>query len=157
MKKYLVTLLEHVRWTYEVEASHEDEAVDIACGMENSKAERNGQYNGYEIELIEDGVDEQQMRKDFSEFLEGLTHHRFTFEKLEELIKEYAAKVGATIVGFCHDLESGSIDYDFGFSIEDHPIAGDFDIYYLKMDEERAEALGDTSRIYITEIACDFN
>lgn len=157
MRKYSVTFFEHVRWTFEVEANNEQEAVDIANNTSSSEADRDGQFNGYEIELIEDGVDEEQMRRDFCEFLEGLTHHRFTFEKLEELIKEYAANVGATIVGFCHDLDSGSIDYDFGFSIEDHPIAGDFDIYYLKMDEEKAEALGDYSRIYITEIACDFN
>ena len=62
MKKYLVTLLEHVRWTFVVEANNEQEAVDIACGMETSEAERDGQFNGSEVELIEDGVDEEAYR-----------------------------------------------------------------------------------------------
>lgn len=157
MKKYSVTLLEHVRRTYEVEANNEQEAVDIACANCDEPDSEDAQYNGYEIELIEDGIDEEQMREDFREFLGGLLHRRFTFEKLEKEIFDYAKSVGATIECFCHDLDVDSIDYDFGFSIEDHPLAGDFDIYYLKMDEEKAELLGCGDRIYITEYGYEFN
>ena len=79
LKKYSVTLLEHVRWTYEVEANNEKEAVDIACEMGTDKADRDGRYDGYEIELIEDGVDEEQLRDDFRDWLESIVHHRFSY------------------------------------------------------------------------------
>jgi hypothetical protein len=49
-----------VRRTYEVKANNEQEAVDIACANCDEPDSEDAQYNGYEIELIEDGVDKEQ-------------------------------------------------------------------------------------------------
>jgi hypothetical protein len=154
MKKYLVTLLEHVRWTYEVEANNEQEAVDIATNKSISEADRDGQYNGYEIELLEDGVDEQQLRLDFLDWLESLVHERFSYEELTELIRK---KTSIADLKVHMDIgDDDCTDYHAAFDIEgehaDHPLAGEFDIYYLKMREDACEAFGYEERIYITEV-----
>lgn len=158
MKKYSVTFLEHVRWTFEVEANNEQEAVDIANNKSTSEADRDGQYNGYEIELLEDGVDEEQVREDFRDWLESIVHHRFSYEKLTELIRE---KTGIADLDVHTDIgDDDCTDYHAAFDIEgehaDHPLAGEFDIYYLKMREDACEALGYNERIMITEVNCDF-
>ena len=158
MKKYSVTLLEHVRWTYEVEANNEKEAVDIACEMDTDKADRDGQYNGYEIELLEDGVDEEQLREEFADWLGSLVHKRFSYEKLTELIRE---KTGIADLKVCMDIgDNDCTDYNAAFDIEgehaDHPLAGEFDIYYLKMREDACEAFGHEERIYITEVNASY-
>lgn len=158
MKKYSVTLLEHVRWTYEVEANNEKEAVDIACSMDTNKADRDGQYNGYEIELIEDGVDEEQLREEFEDWLESLVYKRFSYEKLTELIRD---KTGIADLEVCMDIgDNDSTDYNAAFNIEgdhaDHPLAGEFDIYYLKTREDACEAFGHEERIYITEVNASY-
>ena len=158
MKKYSVTLLEHVRWTYEVWANNEQEAVDIACEMDTDKADRDGQYNGYEIELLEDGVDEEQLREEFADWLESLVHKRFSYEKLTELIRE---KTGIADLEVHMDIgDDGSLDYHAAFDIEgehaDHPLAGGFDIYYLKIREDVCEAFGYEERIYITEVNASY-
>lgn len=158
MKKYSVTLLEHVRWTYEVEANNEQEAVDIACSMNTSEADRDGQYNGYEIELIENGVDEQELRIEFADWLESLVHKRFSYEKLTELIRE---KTGIADLAVCMDIgDYDGTDYHAIFDIQgehdDHPLAGEFDIYYLKMRQDVCEAFGCEERIYITEVNASY-
>lgn len=158
MKKYSVTLIEHVRWTYEVEANNEQEAVNIATNKSTSEADRDGQYNGYEIELIEDGVDEEQLREEFGDWLYSLLHHRFSYEKLTELIRE---KTGIADLKVYMDIgDDGSIDYHAAFDIEgeheNHPLAGEFDIYYLKMREDACEAFGHEERIYITEVNASY-
>ena len=151
MKKYLVTLLEHVRWTFEVEANNEQEAVDIACGMETSEAERDGQFNGSEVELIEDGVDEEAYRKKFCENLDNLTNHRYSYEELAGLIRSWAQLPDLEISMDIGDDDC--TDYHAIFDIEgDHPLAGEFDIYYLKLREEACEAMGNPQRIHITEV-----
>lgn len=158
MKKYLVTLLEHVRWTYEVEANNEQEAVDIATNKSTSEADRDGQYNGYEIELLEDGVDEQQLRLDFQDWLESLVHERFSYEELTELIRK---KTSIADLKVHMDIgDDDCTDYHAAFDIEgehaDHPLAGEFDIYYLKMREDACEAFGHEERIYITEVNASY-
>lgn len=158
MKKYSVTLLEHVRWTYEVEANNEQEAVDIATNKSTSEADRDGQYNGYEIELLEDGVDEQQLRLDFQDWLESLVHERFSYEELTELIRK---KTGIADLKVHMDIgDDDCTDYHAAFDIEgehaDHPLAGEFDIYYLKMREDACEAFGHEERIYITEVNASY-
>ena len=151
MKKYLVTLLEHVRWTFMVEANNEQEAVDIACGMETSEAERDGQFNGSEVELIEDGVDEEAYRKKFCENLDNLTNHRYSYEELAGLIRSWAQLPDLEISMDIGDDDC--TDYHAIFDIEgDHPLAGEFDIYYLKLREEACEAMGYPQRIHITEV-----
>ena len=151
MKKYLVTLLEHVRWTFEVEANNEQEAVDIACGMETSEAERDGQFNGSEVELIVDGVDEEAYRKKFCENLDNLTNHRYSYEELAGLIRSWAQLPDLEISMDIGDDDC--TDYHAIFDIEgDHPLAGEFDIYYLKLREEACEAMGNPQRIHITEV-----
>ncbi len=151
MKKYLVTLLEHVRWTFKVEANNEQEAVDIACGMETSEAERDGQFNGSEVELIEDGVDEEAYRKKFCENLDNLTNHRYSYEELAGLIRSWAQLPDLKISMDIGDDDC--TDYHAIFDIEgDHPLAGEFDIYYLKLREEACEAMGYPQRIHITEV-----
>lgn len=151
MKKYLVTLLEHVRWTFEVEANNEQEAVDIACGMETSEADRDGQFNGSEVELIEDGVDEEAYRKKFCENLGNLTNHRYSYEELAGLIRSWAQLPDLEISMDIGDDDC--TDYHAIFDIEgDHPLAGEFDIYYLKLREEACEAMGYPQRIHITEV-----
>lgn len=151
MKKYLVTLLEHVRWTFEVEANNEQEAVDIACGMDTSEAERDGQFNGSEVELIEDRVDEEAYRKKFCENLDNLTNHRYSYEELAGLIHSWTQLPDLEI-----SMDAGDddcTDYHAIFDIEgDHPLAGEFDIYYLKLREEACEAMGYPQRIHITEV-----
>ena len=158
MKKYSVTLLEHVRWTYEVEANNEREAVYIATNKNTCEADRDGQYNGYEIELIEDGVDEEQTRKEFVDWLESLVHNRFSYEKLTKLNRE---KTGIADLNVCMDIgDNDCTDYNAAFDIEgehaDHPLAGEFDIYYLKMREDACEACGHEERIYITEVNASY-
>ena len=151
MKKYLVTLLERVRWTFKVEANNEQEAVDIACGMETSEAERDGQFNGSEVELIEDGVDEEAYRKKFCENLDNLTNHRYSYEELTGLIRSWAQLPDLEISMDIGDDDC--TDYHAIFDIEgDHPLAGEFDIYYLKLREEACEAMGYPQRIHITEV-----
>ena len=151
MKKYLVTLLEHVRWTFKVEANNEQEAVDIACGMDTSEAERDGQFNGSEVELIEDGVDEEAYRKKFCENLDNLTNHRYSYEELAGLIRSWAQLPDLKISMDIGDNDC--TDYHAIFDIEgDHPLAGEFDIYYLKLREEACEAMGYPQRIHITEV-----
>lgn len=151
MQKYLVTLLEHVRWTFEVEANNEQEAVDIACGMDTSEAERDGQFNGSEVELIEDGVDEEAYRKKFCENLDNLTNHRYSYEELAGLIRSWAQLPDLKISMDIGDDDC--TDYHAIFDIEgDHPLAGEFDIYYLKLREEACEAMGYPQRIHITEV-----
>jgi hypothetical protein len=39
---------------------------------------------------------------------------------------------------------------------KDHPLAGEFDIYYLKMREDACEAFGHEERIYITEVNASY-
>lgn len=158
MKKYSVTLLEHVRWTYEVEANNEQEAVDIATNKSTSEADRDGQYNGYEIELLEDGVDEQQLRAEFDDWLYSLPHQRLSYEKLTELIRE---KTSIADLKVHMDIgDDDCTDYHAAFDIEgehaDHPLAGEFDIYYLKMREDACEAFGHEERIYITEVNASY-
>lgn len=151
MQKYLVTLLEHVRWTFEVEANNEQEAVDIACGMDTNEAERDGQFNGSEVELIEDGVDEEAYRKKFCENLDNLTNHRYSYEELAGLIRSWAQLPELKISMDIGDDDC--TDYHAIFDIEgDHPLAGEFDIYYLKLREEACESMGYPQRIHITEV-----
>ena len=151
MKKYLVTLLEHVRWTFKVEANNEQEAVDIACGMDTSEAERDGQFNGSEVELIEDGVDEEAYRKKFCENLDNLTNHCYSYEELVGLIRSWTQLPDLEISMDIGDDDC--TDYHAIFDIEgDHPLAGEFDIYYLKLREEACEAMGYPQRIHITEV-----
>jgi hypothetical protein len=115
MKKYSVTLLEHVRRTYEVKANNEQEAVDIACANCDEPDSEDAQYNGYEIELIEDGVDEEQLRDDFRDWLYSLLHHRFSYEKLTELIRE---KTGIAHLKVCMDIgDDDCTDYHAAFDI----------------------------------------
>lgn len=144
MKKYSVTLLEHVRWTYEVEANNEQEAVDIATNKSTSEADRDGQYNGYEIELLEDGVDEEQLRKDFIDKIHSLVHKRYSFDKLQSTIREWSGIADLEIYEQC----SHSTDECLGFSIEEHTLAGDYDIFFIRMR--------DGKRIYITEVGFEF-
>lgn len=130
MKKYSVTLLEHVRHTYEVKANNEEEAVQLATERSDfDDGDVDGQYNGYEIELIEDGVDEQKLREEFSDWLWSIVHHRFYYEKLTELIRE---KTGIADLAVCIGDDDGT-DYHAIFDIQgehaDHPLAGEFDIY----------------------------
>jgi hypothetical protein len=137
---------------------NEKEAVDIACEMDTDKADRDGQYNGYEIELIEDGVDEEQLRLDFQDWLESLVHKRFSYEKLTELIRE---KTGIADLEVYMDIgDDDCTDYNAAFYIEgehaEHPLAGEFDIYYLKMREDACEAFGHEERIYITEVNASY-
>lgn len=159
MKKYSVTLLEHVRHTYEVKANNEEQAVQLACERnEIDDGEVDGQYNGYEIELIEDGVDEQKLREEFSDWLWSIVHHRFSYDKLTELIRK---KTGIADLEVHMDIaDCDSIDYRAAFDIEgehaDHPLAGEFDIYYLKMREDACEACGHEERIYITEVNASY-
>jgi hypothetical protein len=51
-------------------------------------------------------------------------------------------------------------DYNAAFDIvgehADHPLAGEFDIYYLKMREDVCETLGHEKRIYITEVNASY-
>jgi len=151
MKKYLVTLLEHVRWTFKVEANNEQEAVDIACGMDTSEAERDGQFNGSEVELIEDGVDEEAYRKKFCENLDNLTNQRYSYEELVGLIRSWTQLPDLEISMDIGDDDC--TDYHAIFDIEgDHPLAGEFDIYYLKLREEACESMGYPQRIHITEV-----
>jgi hypothetical protein len=155
MKKYSVTLLEHVRWTYEVEANNEKEAVDIACCMDTSEAERDGQFNGSEVELIEDGVDEEAYRKKFCENLNNLTNNRYSYKELAGLIRSWTQLPDLKISMDIGDDDC--TDYHAIFDIEgDHPLAGEFDIYYLKMREDACVALGYEERIYITEVNASY-
>ena len=159
MKKYSVTLLEHVRHTYEVKANNEEQAVKLATERSDfDDGDVDGQYNGYEIELIEDGVDEQKLREEFEYWLESLVHKRFSYEKLTELIRE---KTGIADLKVCMDIgDNDCTDYNAAFDIEgenaDHPLAGEFDIYYLKMREDACEAFGHEERIYITEVNASY-
>ena len=159
MKKYSVTLLEHVRHTYEVEANNEEEAVQFATERSDfDDGDVDGQYDGYEIALIEDGVDEEQVREDFRDWLESIVHHRFSYEKLTELIRE---KTGIADLAVCMDIgDDDGTDYHAIFDIQgehdDHPLAGEFDIYYLKMREDACEACGHEERIYITEVNASY-
>jgi hypothetical protein len=159
MQKYSVTLLEHVRHTYEVKANNEEQAVQLATQRSDfDDGDVEGQYNGYEIELIEDGVDEQKLREEFEDWLYSLLHHRFSYEKLTRLIRE---KTGIADLKVYMDIgDDGSIDYHAAFDIEgeheDHPLAGEFDIYYLKMREDACEAFGHEERIYITEVNASY-
>lgn len=159
MKKYSVTLLEHVRHTYEVKANNEEQAVQLACERsEIDDGDVDGQYNGYEIELIEDGVDEEQLRNDFQDWLYSLLHQRLSYEKLTELIRE---KTGIADLKVCMDIgDDDYTDYHAAFDIEgehaDHPLAGEFDIYYLKMREDACEACRHEEIIYITEVNASY-
>lgn len=159
MKKYSVTLLEHVRHTYEVKANNEEQAVQLATERSDfDDGDVDGQYNGYEIELIEDGVDEEQVRKEFADWLESLVHKRFSYEKLTEVIRE---KTGIADLNVCMDIgDNDCTDYNAAFDIEgehaEHPLAGEFDIYYLKMREDACEAFGHEERIYITEVNASY-
>jgi hypothetical protein len=159
MKKYSVTLLEHVRHTYEVKANNEEQAVQLACERSDfDDGDVDGQYNGYEIELIEDGVDEEQVRDDFRDWLYSLLHKRFSYEKLIELIRE---KTGIADLKVYMDIgDDDGTDYHAIFDIQgehaDHALAGEFDIYYLKMREDACEAFGHEERIYITEVGYNF-
>ena len=159
MKKYSVTLLEHVRHTYEVNANNEEQAVQLATERSDfDDGDVDGQYDGYEIELIEDGVDEEQVREDFRDWLESIVHYRFSYDKLTELIRE---KTGIADLKVHMDIaDCDSIDYRAAFDIEgehdDHPLAGEFDIYYLKMREDACEMWGHEERIYITEVNASY-
>ena len=159
MKKYSVTLLEHVRHTYEVKANNEEQAVQLATERSDfDDGDVDGQYNGYEIELIEDGVDEEQVRKEFADWLESLVHKRFSYEKLTEVIRE---KTGIADLNVCMDIgDNDCTDYNAAFDIEgehaEHPLAGEFDIYYLKMRQDVCEAFGCEERIYITEVNASY-
>ena len=159
MKKYSVTLLEHVRHTYEVKANNEEQALKLATERSDfDDGDVEGQYNGYEIELIEDGVDEEQLREEFSNWLWSIVHHRFSYEKLTELIRE---KTGIADLAVCMDIgDDDGIDYHAIFDIQgehdDHPLAGEFDIYYLKMREDACEMWGHEERIYITEVNASY-
>lgn len=144
MKKYSVTLLEHVRRTYEVEANNEQEAVDIACANCDEPDSEDAQYNGYEIELIEDGVDEQELRREFIDKIHSLVHARYSFDKLQSTIREWSGIADLEIYEQC----SHSTDECLGFSIDEHPLAGDYDIFFIRMR--------DGKRIYITEVGFEF-
>lgn len=159
MKKYSVTLLEHVRHTYEVNANNEEQAVQLAIERSDfDDGDVEGQYNGYEIELIGDGVYEEQLRLDFQDWFESLVHNRFSYEKLTELIRE---KTGIADLNVCMDIgDDDCTDYHAAFDIvgddADHPLAGEFDIYYLKTREDACEAFGYEERIYITEVNASY-
>jgi hypothetical protein len=158
MKKYSVTLFEHVRHTYEVKANNEEQAVQLATERSDfDDGDVDGQYNGYEIELIEDGVDEEQLRKEFEAWLYSLLYNRFSYDKLTELIRE---KTGIADLKVHMDIGDECTDYHAAFDIEgeheDHPLAGEFNIYYLKMREDACEAFGYEERIYITEVNASY-
>lgn len=159
MKTYSVTLLEHVRHTYEVKANNEEQAVQLATERSDfDDGDVEGQYNGYEIELLEDGVDEEQLQLDFQGWLESIVHKRFSYEQLTKLIRE---KTGIADLAVCMDIgDNDCTDYNAAFDIEgehaDHPLAGEFDIYYLKMREDACEAFGHEERIYITEVNASY-
>ena len=77
---------------------------------------------------------------------------------MTELIRE---KTGIADLNVSMDIDDdGSTDYHAAFDIEgehaDHPLAGEFDIYYLKMREDTCEAFGHEERIYITEVNASY-
>ena len=155
MKKFLVRISCNKYVTYEVEANNEMEALDIAESMDESQCDSCDETNHeYACVLIEDGVDEEQLRDDFLDWLESLVHKRFSYEKLTELIRE---KTGIADLAVCMDIgDDDGTDYHAIFDIQgehdDHPLAGEFDIYYLKMREDACEMWGHEERIYITEV-----
>lgn len=104
-----------------------------------------------QVELIEDGVDEEAYRKKFCENLDNLTNHRYSYEELAGLIRSWAQLPDLKISMDIGDDDC--TDYHAIFDIEgDHPLAGEFDIYYLKLREEACEAMGYPQRIHITEV-----
>ena len=159
MKKFLVKVSCEKYVTYEVEANNEMEAIDIAQYMAERKCVDHEEMNyEYEVKLIEDGIDEEQLRDDFRDWLESLVHKRFSYEKLTELIRE---KTGIADLAVCMDIgDDDGTDYHAIFDIQgehdDHPLAGEFDIYYLKMREDACEAFGHEERIYITEVNASY-
>jgi hypothetical protein len=81
-------------------------------------------------------------------------HKRFFYEELTELIRE---KTGIADLDVHMDIGDESLDYHAAFDIngehEDHPLAGEFDIYYLKMREDAYETWG---HVYITEVDASY-
>lgn len=153
MKKFLVRCSCNKYVTWEVEANNELEALNIAADMNESECVDHEEMNQeYTVTLIEDGVDEEQVRNDFLDWLDSLVHKRFSYEKLTELIRE---KTGIADLDVHMDIGDECLDYHAAFDIEgehaDHPLAGEFDIYYLKMREDACETWGHEERIYITE------
>ena len=159
MKKFLVRVSCDKYVTYEVEANNEMEALDIAEDMNESECVDHEEMNHeYAVTLIEDGVDEEQTREEFADWLESLVHKRFSYEELTQLIRE---KTGIADLKVCMGIgDNDCTDYNAAFDIEgehaDHPLAGEFDIYYLKMREDACEAFGHEERIYITEVNASY-
>lgn len=158
MKKFSVKVSCDKYVTYEVEANNEMEALDIAEDMDESECVDHEEMNHeYEVTLIEDGVDEEQLRDDFRDWLDSLVHKRFSYEKFTKLIRE---KTGIADLDVHMDIGDECSDYHAAFDIEgeheDHPLAGEFDIYYLKMREDVCEAIGREARIYITEVDASY-
>lgn len=152
MKKYLVRISCNKYVTYEVEANNEMEALDVAESMNENQCVDHEEYNHeYAVTLIEDGVDEEQMRNDFADKLHSLMHRRMTFEELARTMREWSCIDNLEL----YDIDAeGDTDYQicFDITINKHPLYGEYDIYYLKTRE-----MEDGQEVfYITEVGYSF-
>jgi hypothetical protein len=159
MKKFLVRCRCEKYIAWEVKANNEEEALELAADMSEDECCDFEESNiNWTTTLIEDGVDEEQVREDFKDWLDSLLHKRFSYEKLTELIRE---KTGIADLAVCMDIgDDDGTDYHAIFDIQgehdDHPLAGEFDIYYLKMREDACEMWGHEERINITEVNASY-
>ena len=89
----------------------------------------------------------QERKKCIIYFIESLVHKRFSKKILEELLSNF---FNANIT-LCDMTNECDIDYHLSFDVNDNDFGYiSFDIWYLKTRKKE-------ERMYITEVAYDFN
>lgn len=85
--------------------------------------------------------------------LENLVHHRFSYERLNQVLCSLF-KVDDIFVSECEaEAEELNCDYNLEFAITKPIIGGVFDIYYLPMKRKGENG----EEIYITEVGYMFD
>lgn len=152
MNKYKVVMNEHVHYEVEVYANSEEEASELAYEMdlEYDVTNKWSEMTGAEVTLVEEcPID--KIREDFEEEMFRMVHNRYSEEGLIEHLRKITGIPNLDV-----DLDIGnecSTDYNAAFNIEgNHPLAGEHDLYYLKLREEGCDAIGTDLRIHVTGV-----
>ena len=152
MNKYRVVMNEHVHYEFEVYAENEEEACELAHEMdlEYDVTNKWSQMTGDEVTLIEEcAVD--KIREDFDREMGQMIGRRFSYEGFVEYIRKITGLPNLEV-----DLDVGNdeqTDYNAAFNIDgEHPLAGEHDVYYLKLREEGCLALDEDNRIHVTDV-----
>ena len=161
MKKYSVRLYFAQYADVEAYAENKEDAIDVARSrLDYEICDWSEKQECSDPTVVQLDDDAKCSRVMFEEWLYDLCHERISWDDLIKQLRERSGIPNLTI-----DKEIGDDDcteYNAAFDIYDnedgskHPLAGEFDIYYLPLRKSACESMGYDWDIYITEVNVKF-